>query len=235
MKKIFKENYPNNYFVDIIPEVCPFCNRSVDFSYNWIDINEYNIETRYDFFYNEFIDVVFKCPSPDCYRLIIYSYSLKNLGSREGLYDNYYISEKYLDKNEFSPSIRKISPKFIEIYHQAMIAESEGLNEIVGLSLRKSFEFLIKDYIISTLESNDTGIIEKVKIELKFQKLLKEYFQDNAKILDLSSRVAWLGNDEAHYIRKHINHDVSDIKILIKLVINYIDNDFLYKKYLQEL
>lgn len=48
----------------------------------------------------------------------------------------------------FDKKIDEISPKFNEIYKQALAAEVSNLNEIAGLGYRKSLEFLIKDIAI---------------------------------------------------------------------------------------
>jgi hypothetical protein len=45
----------------------------------------------------------------------------------------------------------------------------------------------------------------------------------------------WLGNDETHYIRKWEDKDINDLKILIRLTVNWIDNVLLTQKYLKEM
>jgi len=234
MKRLYNENFSNEYFVDVIPEVCPFCNRAVDFSYNWIATNSFHHNFDFSNLRQRFVDIIFKCPSLDCCRVTVYSYSETNPVSDELTFTNYYISKKYFKATVFPDSITKISPKFVEIYNQAIIAESNMLNEIVGLSLRKSFEFLIKDFIISELNGDDS-LIDEVKMEKRFDKLLNNYFEDDSRIQSLSKRVAWLGNDEAHYLRIRTEHDIKDLKMLIHLVINYIDSDCESKRYISEI
>jgi len=46
----------------------------------------------------------------------------------------------------FSDSIKSASPTFVEIYDQAIAAESHDLSQLVGIGLRKSLEFLVKDF-----------------------------------------------------------------------------------------
>ena len=54
----------------------------------------------------------------------------------------------------FSTIIKDISPSFDSIYNQAFCAEQLSLDQICGVGYRKALEFLIKDYQISTLESD---------------------------------------------------------------------------------
>lgn len=51
-------------------------------------------------------------------------------------------------KNVFPDEITKLSPAFVQIYHQAEQAENSGLSDICGLGYRKALEFLIKDFAI---------------------------------------------------------------------------------------
>jgi hypothetical protein len=50
-----------------------------------------------------------------------------------------------------------------------------------------------------------------------------------------AKRAAWLGNDETHYVRKWTDKDVRDLKILITLTINWINNVLLTRKYTAEM
>ena len=54
------------------------------------------------------------------------------------------------EKEPLSDIISELSPNFCEIYNQAYIAEQTNLMQICGTGYRKSLEFLIKDYLIST-------------------------------------------------------------------------------------
>ena len=38
---------------------------------------------------------------------------------------------------------------FVETYSQAIFAEENSLNQLIGIGIRKSLEFLIKDFLIS--------------------------------------------------------------------------------------
>ena len=51
----------------------------------------------------------------------------------------------------------------------------------------------------------------------------------------MAKRATWLGNDETHYYKKWPEKDISDLKILIQLTVNSIDNQLLIEKYEKEM
>ena len=52
---------------------------------------------------------------------------------------------------------------------------------------------------------------------------------------ECAKRAAWLGNDETHYTRKWEDKDVKDLKLLVHLTVNWIDNVLLTQKYISEM
>jgi len=129
----------------------------------------------------------------------------------------------------FGESIQTTSPDFIEIYNQAMGAEAYGLDEMTGMGLRKSLEFLIKDFLITQHPTKAEDIKKKF-----LGTCIKEYVTDtNLKIT--AERATWLGNDETHYVRRWEDKDVEDLKTLIRITVNWIDNVLLTQKYLKDM
>jgi len=51
----------------------------------------------------------------------------------------------------------------------------------------------------------------------------------------VAERATWLGNDETHYYRKWENKDISDLKALLRLTINAIENQLLAESYENEM
>jgi len=47
----------------------------------------------------------------------------------------------------------------------------------------------------------------------------------------VAKRATWLGNDETHYLRKWESKDINDLKTLLQLTINSIENQLLAKAY----
>lgn len=118
---------------------------------------------------------------------------------------------------EFPKRINVISKKFVRIYNQSMSAEAMGLDEICGLGYRKSFEFLIKDYLKKNNPKSEHKKIETNRVA----KCIDDYVNDDA-IKVLAHRAFWLGNDHAHYVKKWTGKTLADLKDLIDQTITWI-------------
>lgn len=117
----------------------------------------------------------------------------------------------------FSPFINSISPQFVKIYDDCLVAENYELNDIVGISYGKSLEFLIRDYAISKNPSEKENILKARLVDC-----INNYISDTS-IKDSSDIARWLRNDETHYKRKYENADVSHLKQLIQLTVALIN------------
>lgn len=122
-------------------------------------------------------------------------------------------------KVEFSQNINKISSNFEMLFNQAKQAEDCGLFDICGMAYRKAVEFLIRDFSIhtNTDQSKETQIIT-----MPLAACISENIH-NDKIKSLATSCAWLGNDETHYVRKHPDRGVQDLKTFITALVHYID------------
>lgn len=127
-----------------------------------------------------------------------------------------YIEPVKFTKIVFDKKIIELSPLFDKIYNQALAAETSGLDEIAGLGYRKSLEFLIKDFAIHE-NPNDEAKIKSMPLAACIKS-----FIDSPNIKTLATRSAWIGNDEAHYIRKQEDRDVSDMKSFIQATVYFI-------------
>ena len=135
-----------------------------------------------------------------------------------------FIHPKPQIKATIPENVANVSPLFKEIYDQAMIADREGLNLIVGMSLRKALEFLVKDFLISE-ESNDRNTIENKRLYL----CIKDHFPPG-NLKDSLTVSVWLANDETHYLRNHDDMDLEDLKGILSLTISEISNRILVKE-----
>lgn len=128
---------------------------------------------------------------------------------------NYSVPSLFAIK-EFETGISSLSPQFVKIYNQALQAESQMLDEIAGLGYRKALEFLIKDFSIHKNPDDE----EKIQ-SLLLNQCIKTYIND-PNIQILAQKAAWIGNDEAHYLRKHTDRDVSHLKAFIAATVHFI-------------
>ncbi|HHI02849.1 MAG TPA: DUF4145 domain-containing protein [candidate division Zixibacteria bacterium] len=201
------------------PDKCPACGNGIDSKI----IGVY--EAPRSIMREERIFVVFRCPVKDCRAIF------------SGLYKSHSYGESfYLDKlgimsfvkpPDFSPIIKKISSKFRKIYYQAKLAESNGLLEICGCGYRRSLEFLIRDYLIFTGEE------ESEITKLHFSECIKRI--DDTNIKTVAQRAAWLGNDATHYYIIWKDYDLTNLKELIELTINWIVSVEMTKKYKKDM
>ena len=196
---------------------CPFC--------GVINIPEYlflkNVE-RSDFF-----NVFTQCTNPTCRNMFITQFS--TVGVRKPVFTKI-LPTALPEKRTFSDIISELSPNFCEIYNQAYIAEQTNLMQICGTGYRKSLEFLIKDYLISTLPEDQHETIKN--------KFLNNCIRDNISNINIktvASRAVWLGNDETHYTRKWEDKDINDLKSIIELTLHWIESEIRTQKLLEDM
>ena len=133
------------------------------------------------------------------------------------------------EETSIPPHINQISAQFSIVYAQALQAESENLDQIAGLGFRRSLEFLVKDYAILK-NPEDEDVIKPMPMAQCIEKYI-----DHPRIKALSKRAAWLGNDYAHYLKKHSDRDLKDLKELILLTMQWINLEIESETYEREI
>jgi len=205
-----------NRTIDKFPDECPHCHKGIQ-------------PLPYQGFVNENqLQIIFRCPREDC-RNIFIAYYENTVVNTVWTYVYYKSSIGTIQTREFSEEITEISENFVDILNQSLAAEKYGLSQIVGIGLRKALEFLIKDYIIYLNKDLEEDIKKKF-----LGNCIKENV-DNPKIKSMAERAAWLGNDESHYMRKWLDKDISDLKILMEATIHWIEMEILTEKYKGEM
>ena len=116
---------------------------------------------------------------------------------------------------KFDPKIEALSPSFVEIYNQASAAEERDLDQIAGIGYRKALEFLVKDFCIHQTPDEEEAIKSKL-----LGRVIAEYIQE-PRIKTLAEKATWIGNDETHYIRKHEDRDINDMKNFIQAMVYF--------------
>lgn len=214
-----------NVYIDHYPDTCPVCHTAID----PIPLNAYlSGESRpYDS-----LNIVCRCPRIKCDRIFLAVYNwISRRGDVDAMAYSHACPISY-KTTILHDTIGKISPAFITIYAQAEHAETLGLKEICGAGYRKALEFLVKDFIISPASKIDTKAGEVKKTFLGV--CIEKYIDDN-KIKKFAKLATWLGNDETHYYRKWEDKDLADLKRLIHLTINAIDNELVGDEYMKSM
>ena len=206
------------YFkVDTPPDRCPQCHTAVHPKLLTPHLSNDKSE----------VYLTYLCTSRRCLRPFIATYR------RTSFHGNDYAlrstAPRTKARSSFPDSITAVSPTFCEIYGQVETASSDGLDQLVGIGLRKALEFLIKDFS----KSEHPNAVEKIQ-SMPLAKCIDTYVSDQ-NVLQCAKRAAWLGNDETHYIRKWSDKDVSDLYLLVRLTVNWIDNHLLTKSYITEM
>ena len=202
------------------PDTCPRCHRSVHPRFLLATILEGK----------DLAQAIFRCTHHKCQEVFIATYKSLNKAPAGALeHELVAVGPTKAAMNSLLEAIASLSPSFVAIYAQVNEAESHQLDQLVGIGLRKALEFLIKDYAVSEHPGSEAEIRNT-----QLGPCISQYISDT-NIKECAKRAAWLGNDETHYTRKWESKDVSDLKLLVKLTVNWIENVTLTKKYMAEM
>lgn len=201
--------------VDLEP-TCPHCGIPIDPTVLSVNANSLKTEIQGSF------AVFLACTNPACkkYHVQAFSYEKYNSSSAISVGNKIPYSYKPLLKNDLPQEIRDTFPEFDQVYNQALEAESMGLDQIAGLGFRKSLEFLIKSFAIRK-EPKSEESIKKESLNNTIQNRYKEL----PRIQNLLELSAWIGNDEAHFVRKHTSLDIQTMKRFIRSASMFISGE----------
>jgi hypothetical protein len=212
--------------IDRKPDVCPLCHHAVDPRQHPVCVASGPTSAK-----GTVLEAVYQCTRRKCLRLFVGRYR-RTTSQGDNLVGPFKLQE--VAPQEFSPpavsaEVEEVSPSFKAIFCQAAAAESCRLSEIAGLGYRKALEFLVKDFCIHNVPDE----AENIKKETLGNTIASRIEDPNVK--ECARRAAWLGNDEAHYVRRWEDRDINDLKILIELTSNWIRNCILTERYLREM
>lgn len=220
------------YAHDREPSECPICHVAVqpeDKDWTLTDSEEGQ---------KQLLEIVFRCPRRECGHFFIARYkrsdvitppAIPGLGSGIGNFLLYETTPTTPIAPNIPDEIKNVSPLFAEIYAQALAAESCGLNQVAGVGYRKALEFLVKDYCISANPQLQAQIRSAY-----LATCIKQYVA-SPEVKICAERAAWLGNDETHYERRWADKDMTNLKELIVLALNWMHSSILTQKYLKEM
>lgn len=127
-------------------------------------------------------------------------------------------------QNSFPKELDEISPKFIEIYDQTLTAKNSNLHELVGIGLRRAFEYLITDYIKNVLS---------LEPEKTLEKRIKQIDVRNVNVH--ATLVRWIGNDNTHVEIKHPEFSIDDMIKSIEIVVYYLHSEYISNELLKKI
>lgn len=197
IRLIDSQGSTHGYYEVLLPNYCPWCKSKISpivLSTTPFDTSNRSLP----------ISLTLQCPSCNKHFLQTYKVKLMSNGS---------ISELRMDNDkpmpetlfEYPSEIDEISVEFNKIITQSSNAEALGFDHLAGIGYRKAIEFLVKDYLINFKDVDEAQISNQ-----QLGKCISDI--DDIKINNLARAATWIGNDETHYVRKHIDKDVQDLK-----------------------
>jgi len=204
-------------------DYCPICHKGIE----PIVLSNYLIGLNSDI-----LQRVYRCPRNQCGRIFLANYC----GHPDGVYSLKNLEPRQHKEPSLPKLLKENFPDFCEIYKQAIIADEMNLKEITGMGLRKSLEFLIKDFVIKNLKNDDVEIKEKInEVKKSFLGTCIEKYISDSTIKRRAKRAVWLGNDETHFFKKWPGKDINDLKNLIEITVSSIEAQLLDEKYQKEM
>lgn len=197
------------------PDKCPRCHRSIDIKHE-----------RAALVKGPRLQFLCRCSASECDEFFVATY---RQDFRSGEFHLSSCAPMNPLQQQFPATVSEVSPTFVEIFGQAMVAESQGLEQLVGIGLRKALEFLVKDFA-SNQHPDQLEQIQKIMLG----PCIDKYVTDS-NLKETAKRAVWLGNDETHYVRKWDDKDIRDLKLLVRLTSNWVDNVLLTQKYVAEM
>jgi hypothetical protein len=160
-----------------VPDECPRCHRSIHPTIIHVSF----LEGR------SLCQAIYRCTHQGCQELFIATYrdaKQQTSGGNQFLLKDVSPIAPY--RASFAQDISELSPIFVEIYNQAISAESNGLDQIVGIGLRKALEFLIKDFSCF----KNPGKEEEIR-STSLGSCIKDYI-DDINVKECAKRAVWL-------------------------------------------
>ncbi|WP_288477997.1 DUF4145 domain-containing protein [uncultured Clostridium sp.] len=123
--------------------------------------------------------------------------------------------------SQLPDSIKKISPRFINLYNQAYTAEQNNHFELAGCGYRNALEVLIKDYAINELKKDPKEVVKK-----SLNNSIKDYIP-SVNLSNSADVIRLLGNDYTHYERHYEQIEFEVLKRYLRIFIDNIENEYL--------
>lgn len=182
-----------------IPKKCPHCS-------NAISVDMRKMET-FPYTQNKNVDILLhNCPN--CFKYFIACH----LRNKKENTNEFISSYPNFVEHQHPEIVTKFSPRFVDIFKQAHIAEQMNHLELAGTGYRMALEILVKDFLISEYPH------EKDKVEkMTLYECIKNYFNELESAAP-SHVVRILGNDYAHYTQKYNEVQFNEIKYYLKFL-----------------
>lgn len=192
------------------PQLCPHCGINTD-----APMEKYNMVSYSEADNTQLIVFIWRCTV--CEKVFV---SLHTLNKDVVEYVGTYPQKLSLFNDA---QLEEVSPRFIEVYNQALRAELTSDYNLAAIGFRTALEILTKDFAIAY--SGDTK--EQI-VKLTLCDTIKKYFGESA-VFSSANAIRILGNDHTHYERKYPEYDFSWLKECMAIVIALVRAELLKK------
>lgn len=194
-----QKGFPQHHDVEV-PSLCPMCHTSISPDC----LGGFITDSATD---SPMYTALFMCPA--CRKTFMVTYPGSSATPDV-------IAPFSVEKRIFSDRINAVSESFQDLYHQARVAEANGLTDLAGVAYRKALEFLVKDYLI--LKSPESS--EDVRRRTLSQCIASLDYPD---LQALSRACSWIANDCTHYERQHPDFGLDELKLFLDGAVSLID------------
>ena len=122
-----------------------------------------------------------------------------------------------------SEELLAISPRFIDMYNQALRSESKGDIELAAIGYRSALEILVKDYAI-----NELGLSVDEVAKKPLCNAIGEYL-DQENLVSAADVVRIFGNDYTHYQERYPDKDFNVLKSYMTIFMQLIITQYMIK------
>jgi len=189
-----------------VPETCPHCHHHV-YPRRLDACATVPDGTRVDF--------AFQCARPECRRIFVGRY----VPGPDGELDLDAVSPATARRESIPPEVEAFSAGFVETFGQANDAEARGHTRLAALGYRAALDRLVREYLMREHPESAAEIRA-----LPLAGCIAAYV-DNPRVKAAAARTPALtsGDDE---------EAVAELKVLLRLAINWVDNVLLERTYL---
>lgn len=190
------------------PKICPYCGTGTDA----IIVDKYVLDNG-----NHSSILAATCKCTACGNIFFFACYRDNADEIAAPIALYPPEQKHFQDEK----IKKVSPRFCDLYNQVLRAESSGDLDLAAAGCRIALEVLVKDYAINVLGKTKDDVCKKSLFTA-----IAEYLQapDLVKTADV---VRILGNDRIHYEQKYPSFDYEILKKYMNIFLYLVEVRFM--------
>ena len=203
----FQSGYTGCY---LKPATCPHCGTGTDAVSTAREIFAYSGSS------NLLLSAA-KCTS--CHRTFFFA-NLRESGNSDAEVVCMYPDKNIVYEND---TLKKVSPRFIRMYNQALYAEKNGDTELAAIGYCTALTTLIKDYAIGVLGKPAEEVASRNLYQVIGDYLLQK------ELINTPDLIRILGDDYVHYNDRYPTRDLVILKGYMEIFLKQIEMQLLIR------